>query len=135
MSVGLSADEVVPYLDRLEDAAREQVVVACVNSPSNVTLCGASSVLKQLEEAFTTDKVFARTLKVEVAYHSPHMRVIADDYLDAIKHIQPISSKTGITMASSVTGATISPEELTGDYCKPKSCCIKSESLLIASPP
>jgi acyl transferase domain-containing protein len=118
MSVGLSAEKVVPYLDKLSAQDREQVVVACVNSPSNVTLSGASSILQQLELVFRFDKVFARTLKVEVAYHSPHMRVIAEDYLDAIKDIRPISFENCIVMASSVTGSAISQGELTADYCE-----------------
>ncbi|KAL9112623.1 MAG: hypothetical protein Q9227_003194 [Pyrenula ochraceoflavens] len=114
MSVGLSEEDVQPYLKDLGES--QTVVVACVNSPSNVTLSGDSSTLEKLEEDFKSKSVFARRLKVEVAYHSPYMRVVAEDYLKAIKDIQTLPTKSAPIMFSSVTGAPISSSELDASY-------------------
>lgn len=115
MSVGLSDDAVQPYLNKLE--ALDIVVVACVNSPSNVTLSGDSAALVKLEEQFTSEKIFARRIKVEVAYHSPHMRVIADEYLASIESIQPLpTTKSAPLFFSAVTGTVVKPSELDASY-------------------
>jgi len=115
MSVGLSEEAVLPYLNKLDPS--EIVVIACINSPSNVTLSGDSAVLKKLEERLTSEKVFARRIKVEMAYHSPHMRLIADEYLASIESIQTLpTDKTAPTFYSSVTGAEIHPSALEASY-------------------
>lgn len=114
MSVGLSEEAVRPYLQKLQSP--ETVAVACINSPSNVTLSGDTASLQQLEPGFKHDNVFARMLKVEVAYHSPHMRVIADQYLDSIKDIEILTAPSAATMYSSVTGAPITAQELNAAY-------------------
>ena len=115
MSVGLSDDAVQPYLNKLE--ALDIVVVACVNSPSNVTLSGDSAALVKLEEQFASEKIFARRIKVEVAYHSPHMRVIADEYLASIESIQPLpTTKSAPLFFSAVTGTKVDPSELDASY-------------------
>ncbi|KAI0415269.1 putative polyketide synthase [Xylaria grammica] len=111
LSVGLSENDVLPYLEKLEN-----VVIACVNSPSNVTLSGNRSTLAKLEEVFESENTFARLLKVEVAYHSPDMRVIADEYYDSIKDIQILPSKLGPIMFSTVTGTSVTSSELGPSY-------------------
>ncbi|KAI1124687.1 putative polyketide synthase [Nemania abortiva] len=111
MSVGLSESDVQPYIDKLENVA-----IACVNSPSNVTLSGDSLILAKLERRFQSKNIFARRLKVEVAYHSPSMRVIADEYLDSIKDIQVLPAETVPAMFSSVTGTLVAPSELDASY-------------------
>ena len=115
MSVGLSEEAILPYLNKLD--ASDIAVIACINSPSNVTLSGDSSVLEKLEERFTSEKIFARRIKVEIAYHSPHMRVIADEYMALIKSIQTLSpTKSSPVFYSSVTGAQVNPSELNASY-------------------
>ena len=114
MSVGLSEEEAQPYLNEL--GGSETVVVACVNSPSNVTLSGDSSALEKLEAKFQEKSIFARRLKVEVPYHSPYMRIIADDYLNAIKDIQLHPTTSSPIMFSSVTGTPVASSELDASY-------------------
>lgn len=64
-AVGLGRDIVKPFLT-------EGVVIACENSPMSVTLSGdrkkITSVLEEIQQEFPD--VFARELKVEMAYHS-----------------------------------------------------------------
>lgn len=111
LSVGLSEEDVRPYLDKLEN-----VGIACVNSPSNITLSGDGLNLATLEKHLQSENVFARKLKVEVAYHSPDMRVIADEYLDSIKDIQILPTTSAPVMFSTVTGALVSSSELDASY-------------------
>lgn len=94
-----------------------KVVVACINSPSNVTLSGQRSGIDALETILAQKDVFVRRLKVEHAYHSPQMKLIAQDYLNSIEHVNSLRPKHGqIRMFSSVTGLEVTPEVLEPAY-------------------
>ena len=113
VSVGLGEEEAYPYLQ-----GSSAIVVACVNSPSNVTLSGDSSSLSKLEDQFKADGVFARRLKVENAYHSPHMETTVKQYYDSIEHIElnSVPSKSSPIFFSSVTGAKLDASQLGPSY-------------------
>ncbi|KAK4182993.1 hypothetical protein QBC35DRAFT_132042 [Podospora australis] len=117
MAVGLSAVEAKPYLQQVaKDLGSERLVVACVNSPLNVTISGESSHidhLKTLLDSAPGGAVFARKLKVEVAYHSFQMLEVADEYLARAGQLD-VPKKMGRlpTMVSSVTGTWIQRHEL-----------------------
>lgn len=115
MSVGLGEMEANQYLDRI---AQGKAIVACINSPASVTVSGDVCALDQLEKAFKAEGVFSRKLKVEVAYHSHHMKAVAATYLEAIKDVttQTCSTETQVKMFSSVTGNVIDRSTLTPDY-------------------
>ncbi|KAL9113103.1 MAG: hypothetical protein Q9227_002715 [Pyrenula ochraceoflavens] len=113
MAVGLSADEVRPHLEHLDDP---NVVIACINSPSSVTLSGPSESLGKLETTLKDSDVFARKLKVNVAYHSPHMKIIEDQYLSSIHDIKTLPTGSGPTFFSSVTGGQLDISELGASY-------------------
>ncbi len=115
MSVGLGETEANTYLDRI---AQSKAVVACINSPSSVTVSGDVSALDQLDKMFKTEGIFARKLKVEVAYHSHHMKAVANTYFEAIKGITARSSSADpeVKMFSSVTGNVIDISALTPEY-------------------
>jgi acyl transferase domain-containing protein len=75
MSVGLSIDEVTPYI--AQSAAkygRDGLVVACINSPKNATISGDEKQIDILKPILEAEKIFHRKLLVDFAYHSPHMR-------------------------------------------------------------
>lgn len=57
------------------------ISVACVNSPSSVTVSGDTTGLDELQELLRQEGVFERKLKVGVAYHSSHMQTITAQYL------------------------------------------------------
>ena len=119
MAVGLSETDIKPYLKTLGLSDVDVLSVACVNSPSNVTVSGDTSRLSELESLLKADSVFARRLAVENAYHSTHMQFLADDYLESIRDVKPISkteSASGVTMISSVTGKLVGPEDLGPAY-------------------
>ena len=114
MAVGLSEKDVESYLAKLDSS--ETAVVACVNSPTNVTISGDSAAIDKLSGLLQPDGVFARRLKVENAYHSPHMQTIADEYLNSIQDINVMSPPSAPIMVSSVTGAPIDLSELDAAY-------------------
>lgn len=121
MAVGCSREEAEELIEqsKLEGTA----AVACVNSPSSVTLSGDVDTLEQLRAICDERKIFARRLKVEMAYHSTHMNRVFRTYAEFIADLQPIPREynededdEGIqTMVSSVTGQEVSPE-LLGPY-------------------
>ncbi|KAF2258097.1 reducing polyketide synthase [Lojkania enalia] len=110
MAVGCSRMEA----DKLIADTKLQATVACVNSPSSITISGDTVALERLQEILTERKVFARLLKVDVAYHSSHMHSCSAEYAAAIDSIESYPAK-GKTMVSSVTGSEVDPE-LLGPY-------------------
>lgn len=116
LALGMPAEDVQPYLEKLQSG---QAVVACVNSPSSVTISGDVPAITELESFLIDKQVFSRRLAVDVAYHSHHMEQIAAQYLDSIAHVKPRKAnhqdKT-VSFFSSVTGTELSPAELGAQY-------------------
>lgn len=83
LAVGMGAVDVARYLSEAKNS--DPVVVACVNSPSSVTLSGDGNVLQELACRFQKDGVFARKLRVPVAHHSRHMDSLAQDYSEILR--------------------------------------------------
>ncbi|KAK8023204.1 polyketide synthase [Apiospora marii] len=117
MAVGCSRDEADEVIAQVKlDGGRANV--ACVNSPSSVTLSGDVAALEQLRTVFEERKIFARRLKVEMAYHSVHMNKVFGIYSAAIANLQPTipqDARHHPVMISSVTGHQVEPE-LLGPY-------------------
>lgn len=119
MGVGLSEADVIPYIRRLGLSNHEALSVACINSPSSVTVSGDTSLIMDLENLLKADSIFARRLAVENAYHSTHMKYLADDYLKSIETITPMFLTQSVgspIMISSVTGRPVQPKDLGPDY-------------------
>lgn len=117
MAAGISEYDAQSYLETI---APGSAVVACVNSPSSVTLSGDVDAIEQLEARISSDGKFARKLKVTTAYHSPHMQEVAPTYLELIGEIIPRATEegcSGVVMYSSLTGGMItSAKELDAHY-------------------
>ncbi|EFR00806.1 lovastatin nonaketide synthase [Nannizzia gypsea CBS 118893] len=118
MAAGLSEDDAQIYLEKVPQGS---AVVACVNSPSSVTLSGDVDAINQLEALISSDGKFARKLKVATAYHSPHMREVSPSYLEMIGELSPRqrdeSDSSSPVMYSSLTGSMVSSaEELSAQY-------------------
>lgn len=111
MAVGLGHVEVSPYLQERDASGRPgQVTVACFNSPSSVTLSGDMSAIEELKQVFDHKQVFARKLKVQAAFHSHHMRVLADAYGAALEKTMGSSERSfngRVDFFSTCTGAVI----------------------------
>ena len=116
MAVGLSKEQVLPYLRTLQ---RGRVVVACINSPSSITVSGDASALEELQHILGDERIFARRLKVGVAYHSHHMALVGEEYRQLISCIQLHHSTTEqkkVQFFSSVSGTAVNPATLGPDY-------------------
>ncbi|CAF3577742.1 unnamed protein product [Fusarium graminearum] len=115
MAVGCSRAEAETLIDE-SDLQGGHVTVACVNSPSNVTLSGDVAPLDQLKGILEKRGIFARRLRVEVAYHSTHMNSVFADYTASIADIEPQSCPSHQPiMVSSVTNNQVDPA-LLGSY-------------------
>ncbi|CAG8232080.1 unnamed protein product [Penicillium salamii] len=121
MAVGLSVEEVQRYLDLIPPG---QLVVGCINSPSSVTISGDATALEELEKVLKFHSIFTKRLEVGVAYHSPHMKRVAEQYRSSINHIQALDTADVENKAnpavprffSSVSGTQINPGELNCHY-------------------
>nr|A0A6F9DXA0.1 RecName: Full=Partially reducing polyketide synthase men1; Short=R-PKS men1 [Menisporopsis theobromae]CAB3277415.1 Men1 [Menisporopsis theobromae] len=112
MAVGASHAQAQAWVDGL---TRGRCVVACVNSPSSVTVSGDESGLDELAAMLKEQGVFARKLKVSTAYHSHHMKAVAEAYLDALKGVRTrtVPAEGGAPqMFTSVSESLVDPAEL-----------------------
>ncbi|KAL8872489.1 MAG: hypothetical protein Q9174_001891 [Haloplaca sp. 1 TL-2023] len=112
LAIGASAAKVRPMLDRLGSA---HAVVACINAPSLVTTSGDERALTRLQSVAQEENLLNRRLKVDVAYHSPHMKDIATHYMESIRTIVP-QSQTKVEFYSSVKGTVVDTRTLTAEY-------------------
>ncbi|KAK1975962.1 hypothetical protein LZ30DRAFT_604441 [Colletotrichum cereale] len=116
LAVGLSETEARIFL--MENGMSDSITVACINSPKSVTLSGHAVTIAQAEEAFSKAGHFARLLRTGgVAYHSPDMEVVGDDFLHAMGALAPRRRSCGAPMYSSVTeGLVTDTSTLTAEY-------------------
>lgn len=112
MAVGMSKAEAEPIISNLKSG---RVSVACENSPSSITISGDTSAIDEMLDILDQNKVFARKLAVEFAYHSHHMEFVANDYASALANLSPHQSGS-VEFYSSVTGAKIELNELDSNY-------------------
>jgi acyl transferase domain-containing protein/NADPH:quinone reductase-like Zn-dependent oxidoreductase len=109
IAVGLGLEETESYLKRLKSGGK--AVVACVNSPSSITVAGDLSAVKELEELANADGIFARRLKVDTAWHSHHMAPIANVYIEALERAQTNdhvnNALESVAFSSPVTGGRV----------------------------
>ncbi|GFF89731.1 lovastatin nonaketide synthase [Aspergillus udagawae] len=117
LAAGVSQAQIQALLDTLKSG---KAVVACINSPSSVTVSGDVEAIEELEKVLKEKEFFCRRLAVDVAYHSHHMEKVGEEYLDLISNIRPrIGSKSGrhpISFFSSVIGAEVKASDLGPQY-------------------
>jgi acyl transferase domain-containing protein/NAD(P)-dependent dehydrogenase (short-subunit alcohol dehydrogenase family)/acyl carrier protein len=110
LAIGLPEDEaaalIAPYGGR--------VSIAAVNAPEAVTLAGDVETLAKLETLLAENEIFARILRVEVAYHSHDMDPIEGALREALRAVTPRPGR--VPFYSTVLGALVSGEELNADY-------------------
>lgn len=86
-----------------------------MNSPSSVTVSGDVDAISELEAVLNEKSIFHRHLKLDVAYHSNHMKNVVEAYFKAIKTIKPATTAIAIFF-SSVTGGIAAPADLGPAY-------------------
>ena len=119
ISINLAEGQVPTFLQSIQAT---DVCVACINSPLNCTLSGPEASIDAVKAEADKTGVFAQKLKTGVAYHSPSMLSIADEYLSLMGTLESASrqdakTRAAIPMVSSVTTRSIRPAELAkGQY-------------------
>ncbi|KAI0143582.1 putative polyketide synthase [Xylariaceae sp. FL1272] len=94
--------------------------IAAINSPQSVTVSGDEPAVDNIHRLANTRGIFARKLRVDIAYHSQHMNSVAASYLEAIepfcKNESPCLTSDRPTFLSSVTGSVIENDTLPASY-------------------
>ncbi|KAJ5660180.1 hypothetical protein N7507_006631 [Penicillium longicatenatum] len=119
MAVGLSASKLETYIEWIHKELHGELVIACYNSPRNNTVSGDEALIDCLKRRLDSDGVFARKLNVKNAYHSAHMRFIAEEYLQLMGDLsfgKGLAVPHLVHMFSTVTGEKIQSESLTARY-------------------
>ncbi|RAH44575.1 polyketide synthase A [Aspergillus brunneoviolaceus CBS 621.78] len=120
MAVSLSYTEATQFCT--QPLFRGRIVVAASNSPTSVTLSGDRDAIFEAKVQLDNRNTFSRILRVDVAYHSHHMRACADAYLTSLKacNIRGRSPREGCNWTSSVKENEISLDTdmsaLSGEY-------------------
>jgi acyl transferase domain-containing protein/NADPH:quinone reductase-like Zn-dependent oxidoreductase len=114
MAVGAGSEKCRSLFEILQHPL--QAVAACENSPDSTTVSGDAEAINQLANHFQQMSIFYRKLFVDVAYHSPHMRLIAESYYDAIAGINLSETQSNVDFFSSVRGRKIHTDDLGPQY-------------------
>jgi acyl transferase domain-containing protein/NADPH:quinone reductase-like Zn-dependent oxidoreductase len=117
MAVGAGEAQIVPLLDQIP-ISLGQARIACVNSPSSVTISGDSGAVSELQALLEViyPGIFVRKLQVDTAYHSHHMNLVAKDYTESLRNIEPPNMSRGVKFYSSLFGRLIAGSELDVTY-------------------
>lgn len=100
LAVGLGREEASKYTSQLQSG---HAVVACSNSPSSSTISGDDAAISELKNILDAASIFARHLKVDMAYHSHHVKAVANEYLHALDGLESRVPHTSVKFISSVT--------------------------------
>lgn len=104
LAVGEGEDAINKRIKQL-DSNNGRVTVACVNSPESTTISGDVAAITELQAVLKAASVFNRRLKVDSAYHSHHMEIVAQSYLSSLDSLTHGIPRDDIAFFSSVTGA------------------------------
>jgi NADPH:quinone reductase-like Zn-dependent oxidoreductase/SAM-dependent methyltransferase len=107
LALGIGPEEAA---ELIQEHAGGYAIIAAINSPSSITVSGDEAAVDNVHKAASAQDIFARKLKIEMAYHSRHMEAVADSYFADIQPFfeRDTSAKDAARPAfvSSVTGRT-----------------------------
>lgn len=126
MAVGISEEAAKEKISTL-DPALGKAFVACVNSPTNITISGDRPALEAISKDLQEENAFVRFLKVSTAYHSHHMEAVAGDYEESLKGMEVNPPSKDVEMISTVTGEIVKPTDVLGPeyWCKNMVGCVR----------
>ncbi len=105
LAAGISAADAQEYL--LEGLNIGRAVVACENSPSNITISGDETAVSAIQVKLAAKQIFNRKLVVDTAYHSHHMELVQEEYWTSIQDIKCGQRREGVHMVSSINGEQV----------------------------
>lgn len=105
LAVGLGEADASEHLEKVKEEGG-RLCIACVNSPKSTTISGDALAIDRMKDLLDEHGIFNRALKVDTAYHSHHMQLVADEYTSRLngldsqvafpsEHVRFISSLTG----------------------------------------
>ena len=100
LAVALGEDEASKYVAQLQSGI---VSVACVNSPASTTISGDEAAIDELKTVLDDQAIFAKKLKVDIAYHSHHVQKVAAQYRSSLKGLEHSVPRPHLRFISSVT--------------------------------
>jgi acyl transferase domain-containing protein/NADPH:quinone reductase-like Zn-dependent oxidoreductase/NADP-dependent 3-hydroxy acid dehydrogenase YdfG/acyl carrier protein len=109
LAVGLSEADAQAWI-----AGRDDICIAAVNSPSQVTLAGGHDAIAALTEELTAEGVFARQLRVEVPYHSHLMDPILPELTRVLSDLAPRTPS--MPLYSTVTAGEVTGPDFDAEY-------------------
>ena len=112
MAVGSSKEEIAPLIAQL---SAKDVRIACFNSPTSLTISGDEPAIDELQTMMDQRQIFNRKLQVDVAYHSHHMKLVAKDYRESLKWLDP-PKLTQVKFHSSLLGRIVDGSKLEPSY-------------------
>jgi hybrid polyketide synthase / nonribosomal peptide synthetase ACE1 len=83
LAVGTSSEDAQEFISLPQFEGR--ISLAASNSPTSVTLSGDADAIEEALTVFEDEGKFARTLRVDKAYHSHHMQPCAIPYVKALR--------------------------------------------------
>lgn len=119
MAIGLMPSSIPDCLRRAGLLDRNTIHIACINSPTNVTMSGDIEDMESLRTVLDGEGLSARVIKTGVAYHSPAMQKIANEYMTHLVNClcpstqQDHMDASAPALASSVTGGLLDSEVMT----------------------
>ncbi|KAJ4456140.1 putative Highly reducing polyketide synthase sdnO [Paratrimastix pyriformis] len=99
LAVGLPPGEVEALIEARPQAT---LALAAINSPSTCTISGDEAALTEIQQQLEQRQVMARWIKIEAAFHSPHMDFLRDELIASLADLSPLPAVGGVTMVSSV---------------------------------
>ncbi|CZT04695.1 related to polyketide synthase [Rhynchosporium agropyri] len=112
MAVGGTEEDIAPLIAQLME---KDVRIACFNSPSSLTISGDEAAIDELQTLIEEKQLFNRKLQVDVAYHSHHMKLVAEEYDETLDIIEQ-PSVTDVRFHSSLYGNLIEGTKLQPNY-------------------
>ena len=112
LAIRASSEEVESMLAMVKEG---RVDIACYLSPSLIVASGDDMGINELQSLSKSKDVLTTKLRVNVAYHSHHMRAVEADYLAALGQITHNES-TNAEFWSSSRGHQIDTESLDSSY-------------------
>jgi acyl transferase domain-containing protein/phospholipid N-methyltransferase len=112
IAVGGSEQDVTSMLGSLTSGS---AVIGCWNSPSSFTVSGDEPAIVEMKTRLDKVGIFNRRLDIEVAYHSPYMNPIADEYQKSLVE-DVVSLDLNIPYYSSAKGNLLQSPKLDATY-------------------
>ena len=112
-AVGMSAETAAGLIAELNIS--QEVEIAGINSPGNVTLSGSLAALQRMQSVLEARGVFFRLLDLDYAFHSQQMDPIRADLARRLAGFKP-SGQGDTVFVSTVTGDVLDGIQLDSEY-------------------